>query len=67
MECDAVRREFSQQYSIAECCLSCHEDAASGHGDDLWFHIEGVERHVCCAVARAFDKPRVTAMRSERV
>ena len=52
MECDKIRKE-NPHIIFPECCDSCHEDEATGFGDDLWFIINGVDRHVCCAIAKA--------------
>jgi len=61
MECEQVRREHAEK-PIGPCCVSCHEDAEMGYGQDLWGEIDGKDRHVCCAVLRAFSR-RATATR----
>jgi hypothetical protein len=53
MECEQVKKEHPELK--IRCCNSCHEDDAMGYGEDLWFEIDGVERHVCCAVNRAVN------------
>ncbi len=52
MECEKVKDEFFKA-KFPPCCASCHEDDATGHGEDLWFTIEGKQRNVCCAVINA--------------
>lgn len=54
MECEEVKKE-NPDVKVT-CCVSCHDDEDMGFGYDLWFVINGQERHVCCAVSRAFDK-----------
>jgi hypothetical protein len=54
MECEEVRKEYKNK-EIEPCCLSCHEDDDMGYGNDLWFEIDGKERHVCCAISRSFN------------
>lgn len=54
MDCNKIRAIY-QDKKIEPCCESCHEDAAIGHGDDLWTQIEGQDWHVCCAITRAFE------------
>ena len=56
MECDKVRNEFLP-IRFEPCCDSCHEDEAMGDFQDLWFKDpNGVDRHVCCAIGRGFEK-----------
>ena len=52
MECEEAKRVFQLK---CNCCVSCHEDEEMGHGNDLYFSIEGSERewHICCEVERA--------------
>ena len=54
MECDKLREEHIDK-DLPPCCESCHEDANSGYGEDLWFEVLGEDRHICCALAKAFD------------
>jgi hypothetical protein len=55
MECEEVRKEHPLEY-IEPCCISCHEDADEGYGEDLWFLDEnGKLRFVCCSVGRFLD------------
>jgi hypothetical protein len=60
MECDKVRAEHSDK-KFSPCCESCHEDDDMGYGNDLWVVIDGKDRHVCCAINRAFDRDREEA------
>ena len=54
MECDKVRAEYPD-LPIEPCCDSCHDEVDEGLGEDLWFPVHGVTRHICCAVACAFE------------
>jgi hypothetical protein len=56
MECDKVRKLFSD-IKFEQCCESCHEDDDRGYGDDLWFLApDGKIYHVCCAVSRGLKE-----------
>jgi hypothetical protein len=54
MECEEVKKEHPE-INFYSCCESCHEDDDMGFGEDLWFEIDGTDRHVCCAVNRSIN------------
>ena len=55
MECDKVKKEFPN-LEFVSCCLSCHEDADTGYGEDLWWtDTNDKERHVCCAIGEGIS------------
>ena len=58
MECDKLREEYPYIH-FEDCCESCHEDSATGYGEDLWFDIEGKLRNVCCAVYNSYEILRI--------
>lgn len=58
MQCQKVRQIY-QDVKIPPCCESCHDDADTGHGDDLYFNIDGRQLHVCCVIGRAFEDKEV--------
>jgi len=55
MDCDKVRKLFLE-IEFESCCLSCHEDADIGFGDDLWFLApDGNTYFVCCSIGRGLE------------
>lgn len=57
MECEQVKKEFPEIH-FPPCCDSCHDDEGNGFGEDLWFEINGEDRHVCCVIMNAIEAHR---------
>lgn len=53
--CEEVKKEHPE-IKFESCCQSCHEDDDMGFGEDLWFEINGINRHVCCAINRSVNE-----------
>jgi hypothetical protein len=62
VECANIRKEFPET-KFEPCCVSCHEDEEEGFGSDLWFNVDGKDRHICCAMIKILDG-KVKAERS---